>query len=183
LTAVPNVPLASVAGQVALQGLAPLERAFVCGKHLAMYRSEHLIKTLFPTVTELTVLLFGAVRLVAQLPAPPEYANQVQATTQGLGQHIEPMQREALKVAVSEFMKAGARANIKRWAQAVETTAARAGLLLAGDLSVARKVIVSEQQIPGDLTPQERLKELMLFAASDDYARLRKTLGLNIKTE
>ena len=183
LTAVPSLPLASVAGQSALQGLSGLERAFVCGKHLAMYRGEHIIKTLFPTVTELTVLLFGSVRLVAQLPAPPEYAVQVQATTNVLGQYIEPIQREALKVAVGEFMKAGARANIKRWAQAVETTAARAGLLLAGDLTVAKTVLVGEQQIPGDLTPQDRLKELMLYSASEDYGRLRKLLGIAIRPE
>ena len=148
-----------------------------------MYRGEHIIKTLFPTVTELTVLLFGSVRLVAQLPAPPEYAVQVQATTNVLGQYIEPIQREALKVAVGEFMKAGARANIKRWAQAVETTAARAGLLLAGDLTVAKTVLVGEQQIPGDLTPQDRLKELMLYSASEDYGRLRKLLGIAIRPE
>jgi tetratricopeptide (TPR) repeat protein len=183
LMAVPNIPLTSVAGQTALQGLTPIERAFVCGKHLAMYRGEHLIKTLFPTVTELTVLLFGAVRLVAQMNAPPEYANQVQATSQALSQFIEPIQREALKVAVNEFMKAGARANIKRWAQAVETTAARAGLLLAGDLAVAKKVIVSEPALPGDISPQERMKDLMLYVASADYGRLRKLLGLSIRTE
>ncbi|MBM4359075.1 MAG: tetratricopeptide repeat protein, partial [Deltaproteobacteria bacterium] len=183
LLAVPNIPLTSVAGQTALQGLTPIERAFVCGKHLAMYRGEHLIKTLFPTVTELTVLLFGAVRLVAQMNAPPEYANQVQATSHALSQFIEPIQREALKVAVNEFMKAGARANIKRWAQAVETTAARAGLLLAGDLAVAKKVIVSEPQLPGDISPQERMKDLMLYVASADYGRLRKLLGLSIRTE
>jgi tetratricopeptide (TPR) repeat protein len=183
LVAVANIPPSSVAGQTVLQGLSPLERAFVCAKHLAMYRGEHYIKTLFPTVTELTVLLFGAVRLVAQLPAPPEYANQVQATTQVLNQYIEPIQREALKVAVNNFMKAGARANIKRWAQAVETTAARAGLLLAGDLNVAKKIIVNEQQIPNDLTPQERLKELMLFMVSDENMRMRKALGMSIRPE
>jgi len=183
LMAVPNLPQATVAGQTALQGLSPLERAFVCGKHLAMCRGEHLIKTLFPTVTELTVLLFGAIRVVAQLPAPPEYATQVQATTQVLGQFIEPIQREALKVAVGEFMKAGARANIKRWSQAVETTAARAGLLLSADLAAAKKMLVNEQQIPGDLTPQERMKELMLYSVSEDYARLRKLLGLAIRAE
>ncbi len=183
LVAVANIPPASVAGQAVLQGLSPLERAFVCGKHLAMYRGEHYIKTLFPTVTELTVLLFGAVSLVAQLPAPPEYANQVKATATVLNQYIEPIQREALKVAVNQFMKAGARANIKRWAQAVETTAARAGLLLAGDLNVAKKIIMNEQQIPGDLSPGERLKELMIYSVSEDHMKLRKALGISIRPE
>jgi hypothetical protein len=182
LTAVAAAPRASVAGQGVLQGLAPLELAFIAGKHMAMYRPEHYIKTQFNTVSELTVLLFAAIRLVApQTPAPQEFAGQVQATTQSLGTHLQPMQREQLKAAVKKFLAEGARANIKRWAQAVETTAARAGLLLAGDLDVAKRIIASETQIPGDLSAQDRLKELMVFTASAEYLALRGALGIRIE--
>lgn len=183
LAAVPSIPLACVAGQNALSGLSLAERAFVCGRHLGMYRGDHLAKLFFPTVTELTVLLFGALRLVSQLPAPAEYAAQVQSTTQALGKFIEPIEREALKRAVNEFIEAGGRTNIKRWARAVDTTAARAGLLLSGDLGVAQNALVSEPALPGDLTPAERMKELMLYSVSEEYAALRKHLGLAIKTD
>ncbi|MBM4376603.1 MAG: tetratricopeptide repeat protein [Deltaproteobacteria bacterium] len=181
--AVPSIPLACAAGQNVLTGLSLSERTFLCGRHLAMYRGDHLAKLFFPTVTELTVLLFGALRLVSQLPAPPEYAAQVQSTTQALGKFIEPIEREALKRAVNDFVEAGGRTNIKRWARAVDTTAARAGLLLSGDLAVAQKVLVAEPAIPGDLTPPERMKELMLFSISDEYLNLRKHIGLAIKTD
>jgi tetratricopeptide (TPR) repeat protein len=184
LAAVPAEPPASIAGQGVLQGLGALERAFVAGKHLAMYRGEHYIKTLFPTVTELTVLLFAAIRIAQpQTPAPQEYTAQVQAAAAQLAKYMQAMQLEALKVVVSRFLKEGARANIKRWAQAVETTSARAGLLLAGDLDVAKKVIAAQPQIPGDLSPQERIKELMLFMISDGHFRLRKSLGIEIKPD
>lgn len=182
LTAVAAQPHASVAGQGVLQGLGELELAFVAGKHLAMYRPEHYIKTQFKTVSELTVLLFAAIRMVApQTPAPQEFAGQVQATTQSLASHVQPIQREHLKVAVKKFLAEGARANIKRWAQAVETTAARAGLLLAGDLDVAKRIIASETAIPGDLSAQERLKDLMLFTVSTDHIELREALGIRIE--
>ena len=180
LIAAPCEPPATMAGQGVMQGMTALERAFVSGKHLAMHRDEHYMKCLFPTVTELTVMLFGAVSLVAQIPSTMENAAQIQATSLALGPHLDALRREQLKVAVTAFMKAGARANIKRWAQSVETTAARAGLLLAGDLAIAKKVIVNEPQLPNDLTPGERLKELLLFAVSDDYFALRKALGVAI---
>ncbi len=181
LVAVPSEPPASVAGQGVLSGLSTMERAFVVGRHLAMYRGEHYMKTLFPTVTELTVLLFSAIRLVApETPAPKEIATQVDATAQSIQRHIQPMQREQLRVVVGKFLKEGARANIKRWAQCVETTAARAGLLLCGDLDVARKVIAAQGQLPGDLTPQERVKQLMLYSVSESYFELRSKLGLAI---
>ena len=181
LMAVPVEPVATVAGAGVLQGLNPLETAFVAGQHLAMYRGEHYIKTLFPTVTELTVLLFAAIRLVApNTPAPSQYAKQVQATAQSLGRYMKPIQLEALKVVVNRFLKEGARANIKRWAQAVQTTASRAGLVLAGDLEVAKKIIAAQPQLPGDLSPQERLKELMVYSVSDNYFKLRAKLGIQI---
>ncbi|HZO16549.1 MAG TPA: hypothetical protein VFB62_24910, partial [Polyangiaceae bacterium] len=184
LVAVPAEPPASIAGQGVLTGLGSLERAFVAGKHLSMYRGEHYIKTLFPTVTELTVILFSAIRLVEpKVPAPKEYAQQVQVTAQSLVKYLQPIAREQLKVVVQRFIKEGARANIKRWAQAVETTAARAGLLLAGDLDVAKKVIAASPQIPGDLSPQERIKELMLFSVSDAHFALRRQIGVQIRPE
>ena len=149
-----------------------------------MYRGEHYIKMLFPTVTELTVLLFAAIKIVApQAPAPKEYAAQVDAAARSLASNLQAMQREQLKVVVNRFLKDGARANIKRWAQAVETTSARAGLLLAGDLEVAKKMVAMQPQIPGDLSPQERLKELMIFSVSEDYFTLRARLGIQIQPE
>ena len=50
---------------------------------------------------------------------------------------------------VQKFIDDGAKANIKRWMQAVELTACRAGLLLCGDLEIAKKIIAAEPQLPG----------------------------------
>jgi tetratricopeptide (TPR) repeat protein len=183
LVAVPAEPPASIAGQGVLTGLSALERAFVAGKHLAMYRGEHYIKTLFPTVTELTVILFAAIQMVSpETAAPKEIAPQVKATAESLVKHMQPMQREQLKVVVGKFLKEGARANIKRWMQCVENSAARAGLLMCGDLDVARKVVQAQAQIPGDISAGERVRELMVFCCSESYFTLRKTLGITIQT-
>jgi tetratricopeptide (TPR) repeat protein len=184
LVAVPNEPPASVAGQGVLSGLGPLEQVFAAGQHLAMYRGEHYLKTLFQTQSELTVLLYASIALVTpQAPVPPEIVAQVQATAQGVAKFMQPLQLEQLKSAVKKFVEQGARANIKRWGQSVETTASRAGLLLAGDLEVAKKIIGSQPQLPGDLTPQERIKDLMLFAVSEPHFRLRKIVGLQIQPD
>jgi hypothetical protein len=183
LVAVANDQPASVAGQTVLTGFTPQDLTFIVGKHLAMYRGEHYIKTLFPTVTELTVLLFAGIRLVApETPAPADIEKQIMATAQTLRQYIQPMQLEGLRMVVKKFIAEGAKANIKRWVQTVEVTAARAGLLLCGDLEIAKKIIAAEPQVPGDLTPQEKIKELILFSVSDQYFALRSTLGIAIVT-
>ena len=82
---------------------------------------------------------------------------------------MQPMQREALRIVVQKFIEDGAKANLKRWMQAVEVTACRAGLLLCGDLEIAKKIIAAEPQLPGDLPPPEKLKELIVFSVSEQY--------------
>ncbi len=184
LVAVPAEPPSSVAGQTVLTGFSPQELTFIIGKHLAMYRGEHYIKTLFPTVTELTVLLFAAMKLVqSDTPSPPDIEKQVLATAQTIKQFMQPVQLEGLKMVVKKFVADGAKANLKRWSQCVDITASRAGFLLCGDLEIAKKIIASEPQQPGDLPPQEKLKELLLFSVSEQYFTLRQSLGIAVGTE
>ncbi len=181
LVAVANEQPASVAGQTVLTGFTPQELTFIVGKHLAMYRGEHYIKTLFPTVTELTVLLFAGIKLVApEQPVPPDIEKQILGTAQTLKQFIQPMQLEGLRIVVKKFLAEGAKANIKRWAQTVELTSARAGLLLCGDLEIAKKIIAAEPQQPGDLPPQDKLKDLITFTVSEQYSALRSALGIAV---
>jgi tetratricopeptide (TPR) repeat protein len=181
LSFAPNEQPASVAGQTVLTGFTPQELTFIIGKHLAMYRGEHYIKTLFPTVTELTVLLFAGMKMVApETPCPPDIDKQVMATAQTLRGFMQPVQLEGLRMVVKKFIAEGAKANIKRWVQCVEVTAARSGFLLAGDLDIAKKIIAAEQPLPGDLAPAEKLKELLSFAVSEQYFHLRQALGIAI---
>jgi tetratricopeptide (TPR) repeat protein len=184
LVPVANEPPSSLAGQTVLSGFTPQELTFIVGKHLAMYRGEHYIKTLFPTVTELTVLMFAGIKLVApETPVPADIEKQIMATAQTLRGFMQPMQLEGLRMVVKKFLAEGAKANIKRWVQTVEITSARAGLLLCGDLEIAKKILAAEPQQPGDLSPQEKLKELILFSISDQYFALRQTLGIAIGQE
>jgi hypothetical protein len=179
--AVAAEPPACVAGQLVLSGFQPHELTFICGKHLTMYRPEHYLKALFPTQAELTIMLFAGIMLVApQQPLPPDMEPQVRATAQELGRHMQPVELEGLKQAVKAFLAAGAKVNIKQWSHAVEHTACRAGLILCCDLNVAKKIIGAEQQAPGDLTPQEKLKELLVFATSVEYSALRKAMGVAV---
>ncbi len=128
----PAIPPASVAGQTVLTGFQPQELTFMCGKHLAHYRGEHYIRTLFPTQAELTIMLFAGVMIAApNTPMPQDMAAQIRATAQELAKYMQPVQLEGLRMVVKRFIDEGAKANIKRWNQAVEITACRAGLIVS----------------------------------------------------
>jgi hypothetical protein len=181
IVAVPSIPQASVAGQTVLTGFQPQELTFMCGKHLALYRGEHYIRTLFPTQAELTIMLFAGVMIAApQTPLPQDMLAQIRATAQELAKYMQPVQLEGLRMVVKRFIEEGAKANIKRWNQAVELTACRAGLIVSGDLEIAKKLIGAEQQLPGDLSAADKMKELLLYFVSEQYTQVRRVLGIQV---
>jgi hypothetical protein len=181
LVAVVATPPASVAGQTVLTGFTPQELTFIVGKHLSGYRGEHYIKNLFPTLNELKVILFAGVKIVIpEFVTPPEMAEAVNATALELVKHMQPVQRESLRLVVQKWIEDGAKADLRRWMQATEITACRVGLLLCGDLEIAKKIIAAEQQLPGDEPPAEKVKEVLVFSVSEQYFALRKAIGIAI---
>ncbi|MFO0548190.1 MAG: tetratricopeptide repeat protein [Polyangiaceae bacterium] len=182
LSHVPVEPPASLAGSTILQGFTPQDLVFIIGKHVAYYRPEHYMRALFPSVSELTILFLAGLKLAApEVPAPPDLNNQVMAAAKGLAHYMDARLMDGLKPAVKKFLAEDGKPNVKRWSQCVELSSLRAAFLLSGDLEAAKKVITSEQQMPGDLTPQEKLKEILLFSVSPTYFELRQRLGLAIK--
>ena len=74
------------------------------------------------------------------------------------------------------FVEEGGRTNLQRWAAAVDKTAARAGLLLAGDLKSAQAIL----ELEDPARAKERMDDLLAFAVSDRHAKLRKQIGIAI---
>jgi tetratricopeptide (TPR) repeat protein len=181
LAFVPSDPWASIAGAGLLQGLTPQELQFVGAKHMAYYRPEHYVRVLFPTISELTPLLLSAIKIVkSDFDVPAE----INATVSTLQQQMQqdPVNYEGLRKVVRIFMDQGGAVNIKKWFQAVELTSARAGFLLSGDLEVAKKMLALEPGLPGDLAPNEKLKDVVLFSISETYFRLREALGITFQS-
>ncbi len=182
LTAVVSDPPASIAGQTVLTAFSPEELLFVLGKHIAMYRGEHYIKTLFPTSADQASLFFAGIRVIApDVAPPPALVAQVVPLVIAIRRHtLQRHEREGLRMAVDTFLAGPSRGNMKQWAQAVEITACRAGLLLSGDLEIAGKILSAEPQHPDDLTPEEKLRELLRFSVSEKYHALRVALGIAV---
>jgi golgin subfamily B member 1 len=181
LVAVPSRPPASVAGQSVLTGYTPQELTFIVGKHLSYYRGEHYIKNLFPTLGELKVVFFSAIKIIQpEFNVPPEMAQAVNMTASEFVKYMQPVEKDSLRLVVQKFIEDGAKADLKRWMQSVDISGARAGLLLCADLEIAKKIIAAEPQLPGDLSPPDKLKELIVFSVSEQYLALRKALGIAI---
>jgi tetratricopeptide (TPR) repeat protein len=182
LSVAPTDPPASVAGSTVLSGFTPQELMFLIGKHLTYYRGEHYLKNIFPSLTELKTLLLAAVKIaMTDFPLPPDLEKGVMQTAQELVKYMQPVQLDGLRLVVKRFVDGGAKADIKRWMQTSDVTAIRAGFVLCGDLEMSAKLIRAEPVVAGDLSPTEKLKELIQFAVSEQYFNIRKALGIAIQ--
>jgi golgin subfamily B member 1 len=171
-------PPASVCGSALLSGQNPLDVVFVVAKHLAYYRGEHYIRTMFQTKDELKLVLVAAMHIAGVEITDPhvvEWSKQIRG-------QMQPADIELLNSITKRFVDAGARTDIKRWMQCVELTACRTGFVLCNDLEIASRMIQAEPPMGAvDLTPKEKIQELILFSVSEPYFRLREALGIQIQ--
>ena len=69
---------------------------------------------------------------------------------------------------------------IQDWMKGVECSISRAALALADDLETAAMLLSAEPEASG-LGPKERAQDLLTYAVSEPYFKLREHLGLSIR--
>lgn len=171
---IPGVPPCTVIGKRVLSGKTQLEQAFLVGRHLTWYRQEMYVKTLFGAVPDLEDLFLAALTIGNPgLPIADDMRRRVAPIAQAIQPMLETQQVDALRGCFLRFVEEGGRTNLQRWSQAAEKTAARAGLLLSGDLGTALALLEAEEGPLGELG-----KDLLWFSVSDRYGKLRRQLGV-----
>jgi hypothetical protein len=176
-------PMASACGASLLSGYSPQDLLFMVTKHLTYYRPEHYIRWVLPTRGELKNLLLAAMKIgQPDFNLPQDKSGSLAQYVQALRQNLNPMEAENLTKIVKKFIKSGEQADLKAWIKNVEITACRAGFLLANDLETAAKMIQAETGGVEEIPAKEKIKELVLFSISEQYFKLRETLGIVIGT-
>lgn len=177
----PFVPAISPYGAVHVCVPAAEARAdalvYVVGKRLAEQRRELAARSFFPAASELGGLVAGVVRILRQQPPMDPMLAQLDAQ---LAAAMSPQEREALRVAFLHAPSDPTQLDMRRWSRAADRSSSRVALLLAGTASAAKRSILAEPQAPTDLTPREKLGELLRFAVSDAYAELRGAIGIAV---
>jgi hypothetical protein len=172
----PALPPMTLVAHSALSGRAQRELAFMAGRHLTMYRAEHYVRALFPSVPDLEDLFLAAITLGnPSLPLAVDVKHRVGPIASALEPLLQPAQIDALRGYLLRFVEEGGRTNLQRWGAAVDKTACRAGLLLCGDLTTAAGVLKAEEGPNGEL-----LRDLIAFATSEAHSKLRHQLGIGL---
>jgi len=180
IAAVPAITPGAALGPQVRSGMTVQQLAFLTGRHLTYYRPEHYALVFFPTLADLSSLVLAAVRLVIpgiSVPPPADGDSRVAAD---LGARLEAEKKAALEDAVARLDARGGKLDLLAWIRHVELTAARAGLLLAGDLRVPMRLLKEETRAIGELSAETKRGDLLAFCASDGYGKLRERMGVAI---
>jgi hypothetical protein len=177
VTMVPATTPALRLGKLALSGRSATELAFLAGEHLSFFRDDAFMRALFHAITELEDLFLAALAIGnPALPLTAPVRARVTPIAQAIEPLLEPVQIDRLRGGFIRFVEDGGRANLQRWANAVDATSARAGLLLSNDLAAAQTVLTLEQ--PDHAA--DRMDDLYVFMVGDRFANLRKQLGVAV---
>jgi tetratricopeptide (TPR) repeat protein len=160
-------------GPAVVRGRSPKDLAFLAGRHLSYYRPVNQVAAYYPTRQDLVRLLFASVQLVLPNTAAPEDAQVVASLRRRLAGRIIERERVALVHAVRQLEADGGKASVGGWMRGVELTAARAGLLLSGDLATATSIVRTESRTIAELSIEEKRRDLVAFGVSEAHAALR----------
>jgi hypothetical protein len=177
LEMVPAIPPCMRIGQRALSGRSPQELAFLAGRHLAWHREERFVRLLVPAIADLEDLFLAALHIGNPgLPLSAQAKQRVLPLAQAIEPMLDTVGVDRLRGAFLRFVEDGGRTNLQRWSQAAEKTAQRAGLLLAGDLGAAERML----KLESPKYAAELMNDLLIFQTSSRYAALRSQLGIAI---
>jgi tetratricopeptide (TPR) repeat protein len=147
-------------------GMSVQQLAFLVGRHLTYYRPEHYVLVFFPSLADLSALVVAAMRVVIPAIGGSTFDGK-------LAERLGRDERARLERVVARLDARGGKMDLLAWIRHVELTAARAGLLLAGDLRVAMRLLKSEMRTIGDLSLDAKRGDLLAFAASRAARELR----------
>ena len=164
-------PPSLLASPPALGGIAADVVAFLIGKRVFEVSPPLLARALCPSLTELKALAQSAARIATDQAEPGD---------QPLRERLKREDLARVQAAVSASRSSTGKLDVLAWSRRADVSACRAGLLLSGDLEAARAGIALEAQSPSDLTPREKMKELVGWFLGDASAMLRKRLGVSL---
>ncbi len=174
---VPSEPIATVAGAGLTSGRGVGELAFVAGQHMALYRPDRYVHVLYPSTAELTIIVDAVIALgrgdSKPTPGADGVANELRARMKA-----DPEALAHVRRVVELFLKQGHAPDIDAWIVGVQHTALRAGLVMCGDLSVARTLVAMLPDVPFDA-----LDDLVDYVLSEEYAALRQHTGVALWPE
>jgi hypothetical protein len=176
---VPTEPPGLLAGEDLFRERPKKELWFAIGKALAFARPELFLARLMPH--DQLDLVFQAACSVGTsrfvVTADPHLVEKLKREIERT--LPENVRKNTLKLLARSYCDVQHPGDVRAYLDGAELTSNRVGALLAVDLEVVRRAVVSEKPQVSKLREDMRIRDLAAFCISEEYARLRDKLGLS----
>jgi hypothetical protein len=180
LQVVPTDPPGLLATEEMFRERPKKELWFAIGKALAFRRPELFLARLMPH--DQLDLVFQAACSVGTsrfvVTADPHQVEKLKITLEKVVP--DNVRKNTLKLLARSYCDVQHPGDVRAYLDGAELSSNRVGALLAGDLEVVKKGVVSEKAQVSKLRDDTRIKDLSLFCVSEEYAQLRERLGLSV---
>jgi len=179
LRLVPTEPLALLASEELFRERPKKELWFAIGKAMAFARPELLLARLMPH-DQLDLVFQAACSVGTSKFVVTADPHLVEKMKRELERTLpENVRKNTLKLLARSYCEVQHPGDVRAYLDGAELTSSRVGALLAGDLELVRRAVVSEKPQVSKLRDEARLRDLAAFCTSDAYGALRDRLGLS----
>jgi hypothetical protein len=179
LQLVPTEPAGVIADDSKFTERPKKELWFAIGKALAFARPELYLARLMPH--DQLDLVFQAACSVGTskfvITADPHLVEKLKRELERT--LPENVRKNTLKLLARKYTEVQHPGDVRAYLDGAELTSNRAGALLAGDLEVVKKGVLTERAQVSKLREDTRIRDLATFCVSEEYGRLRERLGLS----
>jgi len=173
-------PPGIVAGEEMFRERPKKELWFSVGKVVSFMRPELRLGRLMPH-DQLDAVFQAACSLGTSrfvVTAPPHLVQKLKNQLEKL--LPERTRTQTLKKLARDYCAVQQPGDVRAYMDAVELTSNRVGALLAGDLEIAKRMALQEKAQVSKLKDDAKVRDLVLFCTSEDWAALREALGLSV---
>ncbi|PKN24094.1 MAG: hypothetical protein CVU65_12710, partial [Deltaproteobacteria bacterium HGW-Deltaproteobacteria-22] len=159
------------------------EAAYNFTRELVFLRPERLFRRAAPAPTDLFNSLYAAFAVLSP-DKPPKFPAGREAAIEKLVAHIKEYVStavlESLKPVAARVLQREFEPEITRWIHSNHRTSLRAATLIGCDIRRVVAWVLSEPDNITGMVAKDRIKEVLRFVISAEYAELRAQLGLTI---
>lgn len=155
---------------------------YLLGRTLALARPE-LAFTQYVPAERLDAILQAALNLVVGNVRIAESLHGVEPERRALEKVLTDLDRAALSKAARAWLPTATPQSVRQFLEGAELTAARAGLFVAGEMEPVRRLVQGETGAAFRVPPRTKLKELLVFATSEEHHRLRVAVGTHVEVQ
>jgi tetratricopeptide (TPR) repeat protein len=175
-------PPALALGDDLIRGARMQVLAFMAAKQLTLISVQHVLASFNESYEHRKERLKTTVSTVMKLINPAANVAAHEDLLRDFAATMQPADVAELKKLMQKMgQNQKLHLDVSTWIEGLEHTLNRVGFLFANDLSASVEALKTETLAFSRAQTSDRVRELILFAISDEYFALRKGLGFNIE--